>query len=39
MDGLADSELCIKILVRNICFTKQESKSLHVEIYKIKEKN
>ena len=38
MDGLADSELYIKILVRNICFMKEKSKSLHVEIYKIKEK-
>lgn len=39
MDGLADSELYIKILVRSICFMKQKSKSLHVEIYEFTEKN
>ena len=39
MDGLAHSELYIKILVKNICFMKEKLKSLPVEIYKIKEKN
>ena len=39
MDSLADSEVYIKVFLRNICCIKKKSKALHAKMYKFKEKN